>query len=100
MGKIKFKKVCPYCNHNKPDYDYFHDLNGEYSKICKQCYTQDFNEENEDYFKWVIEDLDFPYVRVLWEQSKNLHKNTKGQNKIIYTIDSYIALINLGRKER
>lgn len=64
-------KTCPKCGKKKKETDFYIKRNGERCDLCKQCLTMYVDNRRPDTFKWILKEIDVPYVESKWVEQAN-----------------------------
>ena len=71
MAHSKIAKVCPKCGKKKKEDDFYMKRDGNRCDICKQCLTMYVDNRRPDTFKWILKEIDVPYVEKKWVEQAN-----------------------------
>lgn len=71
MATSTIKKTCGKCGRYRSVTYFYKSRSGEYADMCRDCLTMYVDNADPKTFKWILEDLDFPYVEKDWLQTCN-----------------------------
>lgn len=71
MAAEQKKRICKKCGHSLTEGNFYKTHEGEYVDICKKCLTLHVNAYQEETFLWILEMLNFPYVKHVWNKTRD-----------------------------
>lgn len=70
--------ICQKCGRQLREVEFYKSRQGVLHKFCKKCLTMHIDNFDPTTFLWILEDLDFPYIEVEWNITRDKIYNEKG----------------------
>ena len=70
--------ICQKCGRQLREVEFYKSRQGVLHKFCKKCLTMHIDNFDPETFLWILQDLDFPYIEVEWNITRDKIYNEKG----------------------